>query len=362
MDLLRQHLNENAERYDCVRRNLTSISWASSWNGDATLCPIEGTKEADCLVTMHYDRVLANPVQWREQAAQLGLKIRATLITGRARKQVYRARANNVDANETAMVNDIIWLLGPMSDDSIEWSVSLTDPGHVVGTEDTSATKIHHVRVVRRVIYEKPEDAFSHPNARAMCRALEWILSRLEYIRRNEQQGELCLLELYCGCGAHTMAIWQANLVARVMAIEMDERLVQACRRNLVLNKLRAGTTAVAVESRTPASTVHGGSSTILDIVAMDAGQWASRQASNTEYDILLVDPPKQGLDVNVCQMAAAGTFRHVLYISCGSEALVRDLQFLSNDFEIVDCLLLDLFPQTEAVESLVHLQRKPKR
>jgi tRNA/tmRNA/rRNA uracil-C5-methylase (TrmA/RlmC/RlmD family) len=315
---------------------------------------------------MHYDRVLANPDQWREQAAHLGLEIRATLITGRARKQVYRARADNVDSNEKtgAMVRDTIWLLGPMSEDSIEWSVSLTDPGRGVGTEDAIATTTHYVRVVRTVWYEKPEDAFSHPNARAMCRALEWILSRLEYIRRNEEQGELGLLELYCGCGAHTMAIWQANLVARMMAIEMDERLVQACRRNLVLNKLHTATTAVPVDSMAinSGSTFCDSSTTALYIVAMDAGQWASRQASTTEYDILLVDPPKQGLDVNVCRMAAAGTFRHVLYISCGPEALVRDLQVLSNDFEIVDCLLLDLFPQTEAVESLVHLQRKPKR
>ena len=50
--------------------------------------------------------------------------------------------------------------------------------------------------------------------------------------------------------------------------------------------------------------------------------------------------------------------FQHILYISCGRDALVRDLERLSEDFVAEDCTLLDLFPGTRSVESLVHLRR----
>jgi tRNA/tmRNA/rRNA uracil-C5-methylase (TrmA/RlmC/RlmD family) len=71
----------------------------------------------------------------------------------------------------------------------------------------------------------------------------------------------------------------------------------------------------------------------------------------------LLVDPPRSGLHESVCRLAAG--VMHILYISCGHEALLRDLNILGEMFEVVDCVLLDLFPGTRSVESLVHLQRR---
>ena len=83
---------------------------------------------------------------------------------------------------------------------------------------------------------------------------------------------------------------------------------------------------------------------------------WYSR-----DYTILLVDPPRAGLSANVCRMAIEGNFQHLIYISCGKEALLRDIEMLNSNFEIADCTLIDLFPRTDAVESLVHLQRRKK-
>ena len=110
--------------------------------------------------------------------------------------------------------------------------------------------------------------------------------------------------------------------------------------------------------------TLHVRTTTTVEIVLADAAVWARDYSSASgssiaDFDILLVDPPRQGLDERVCRMAIEGSFQHFLYISCGRDALVRDLDLLSNDFEVVDCTLLDLFPQTDAVESLVHLQRR---
>mmetsp|Transcript_42932 Transcript_42932/g.100780 ORF Transcript_42932/g.100780 Transcript_42932/m.100780 type:complete len:124 (-) Transcript_42932:74-445(-) len=78
------------------------------------------------------------------------------------------------------------------------------------------------------------------------------------------------------------------------------------------------------------------------------------------EYDVLLIDPPRAGLDRNVTEMAIVGNFQHIIYVSCGRKALIRDLNVLAPYFDVASTALLDLFPGTDAVETLVHLQRKP--
>ncbi|EED89999.1 RNA methyltransferase, partial [Thalassiosira pseudonana CCMP1335] len=153
------------------------------------------------------------------------------------------------------------------------------------------------------------------------------------------------LLEMYCGCGAHTIPLAKSALLSEIVAVELDERLANACRRNCRLN-------------------------------GCDAAEWAkktlkdqSKQRTNTKqpsfnhynnFDILLVDPPREGLDKIVCDLAInKGTFQHVVYISCGRVALLRDLDILcKGGFNVVNLAVIDLFPGTDAVESLVHLRR----
>jgi tRNA (uracil-5-)-methyltransferase len=139
------------------------------------------------------------------------------------------------------------------------------------------------------------------------------------------------------------------------LAVELDPRLVLACKRNIQLNELES----------------------LASVQQGDAGQWAGKefrrrrrqqnenidtpQSSGHMYDILLVDPPRAGLDDQVCQMALkadTGNFQDFLYISCGHEALLRDLERLSPAYKVIECAQMDLFPRTNSIETLVHLQR----
>jgi tRNA/tmRNA/rRNA uracil-C5-methylase (TrmA/RlmC/RlmD family) len=160
---------------------------------------------------------------------------------------------------------------------------------------------------------------------------------------------------MYCGCGAHTVALAKTGLLKQVLAVELDPRLVLACKRNIQLNELES----------------------LASVQQGDAGQWAGKefrrrrrqqnenidtpQSSGHMYDILLVDPPRAGLDDQVCQMALkadTGNFQDFLYISCGHEALLRDLERLSPAYKVIECAQMDLFPRTNSIETLVHLQR----
>jgi len=188
------------------------------------------------------------------------------------------------------------------------------------------------------VHYQKPEGAFFHPNARAMSTALSWILNRTTDIAKLYTGGKKpALLELYSGCGAHTIPLAKSGLLSSIIAVELDHRLVSAFRRNCKLNGLE--------------ESAH------LRVICEDAGKWV--KDCEDEFDILLVDPPRDGLHEKVREIAIHGNFNHILYISCGKEALIRDLETLNGAFGVVDCFILDLFPGTHAVESLVRMERR---
>ena len=92
-------------------------------------------------------------------------------------------------------------------------------------------------------------------------------------------------------------------MFSKVIALEIDDRLVQAFKRNLELNKILL-------------------SDDSMTLIAGDAGMFAVDVSRNrcssmhNNYDILLVDPPKSGLDTRVVQMALSGSFDNLLYIS----------------------------------------------
>lgn len=317
----------SSEDATVLRQNLTSITFSSSWRDIQDNASIP--EDSDCLVTLHYDAAIQDQSAWKDEAAQACADLSLDQITGRSRKRIIRA----LDTTGVPVIRDTLWL----TFDRKNWFVSCRNDKQNDGGDAATTT----TRIVR---YEKPEGTFFHPNGAAMCQALEWMLSRVSTICLENKKRKARLLEMYSGCGAHTVALLQTDLFEKIVAIELDERLVKACRRNYELNRESGGNVTTDVE-----------------VFSADAAGWARNSLSDEEssFDILLVDPPRQGLSEAVCQMACDGSFRHFLYISCGREALVRDLGRLKYHFEVVDCTLLDLFPQTDAVESLVHLQRR---
>jgi 23S rRNA (uracil1939-C5)-methyltransferase len=76
------------------------------------------------------------------------------------------------------------------------------------------------------------------------------------------------------------------------------------------------------------------------------------------EADLLVVDPPRSGLQQKACSRVLAGRPQRVLYVSCSAESLARDLEALQCAYRLVAIRLCDLFPHTEHVELAVLLER----
>ncbi len=81
--------------------------------------------------------------------------------------------------------------------------------------------------------------------------------------------------------------------------------------------------------------------------------------APGAEFDLVLVDPPRNGLGENTAQRLARLKTARVTYVSCDPANLARDLRVLAAaGFRIEQMHMVDLFPQTFHMESVTHLVR----
>ncbi|CAB9522880.1 tmRNA (uracil-C(5))-methyltransferase [Seminavis robusta] len=355
--LLELVLNNNTAAYPVLVNNesLTSLTFAASWGPDDDRSTNEDAVQSDCIVTLNYDAAVENADQWIKEAHQVCQLLNLTQLHGRSRKILLSAiPLTGTGSSLGNILRDTIYLIPPppSNDNNIHaaWKVSLATPQQPITSQ---AIAVH---------YHKPETAFFHPNANVMCQALAWMLERISLTATSSTLPEIHLLEMYCGCGAHTMALAKSNLLTSIMAVELDQRLVDACKVNVQLNNIVVKDNDSNRQQQSIMSPVQ--------VVRGDAGQWAhknmmKRKSSSSghrecEYSILLVDPPRQGLDKKVVDLAIHDkSLNDMLIISCGHEALVRDLKLLGKCFDVINCRQLDLFPRTDSVETLVHLRRR---
>ena len=76
--------------------------------------------------------------------------------------------------------------------------------------------------------------------------------------------------------------------------------------------------------------------------------------------DVIVVDPPRKGCDEACLATMLKMKPDRIVYISCDSATLARDLKTLcGGGYELKRVRAVDMFPQTVHVETVVFLQRK---
>jgi 23S rRNA (uracil1939-C5)-methyltransferase len=75
--------------------------------------------------------------------------------------------------------------------------------------------------------------------------------------------------------------------------------------------------------------------------------------------DLIVADPPRAGLGAEVCTLLARVSAPAMVYVSCDPGTLARDLKMLVQaGYSVADLHLVDLFPQTFHLETVVVLRR----
>ena len=93
--------------------------------------------------------------------------------------------------------------------------------------------------------------------------------------------------------------------------------------------------------------------------IAGPAEKIMPRIAEEEKVDILVVDPPRAGLDPAVIESALEASPETMIYVSCNPSTLARDLALLKEQFHIQSLTPIDMFPHTAAVECVAVLRRK---
>lgn len=76
--------------------------------------------------------------------------------------------------------------------------------------------------------------------------------------------------------------------------------------------------------------------------------------------DVIVVDPPRKGCDAKCLETIVKMAPQRVVYVSCDSATLARDLKYLcSEGYEVQKVQVLDMFAQTVHTECVVGIQRK---
>lgn len=73
----------------------------------------------------------------------------------------------------------------------------------------------------------------------------------------------------------------------------------------------------------------------------------------------MVVDPPRKGLGENICNTILQADVDNIVYISCDSATLARDLAMLSAKYNVSYVEPYDMFPNTDQVETMVCLIRR---
>ena len=79
----------------------------------------------------------------------------------------------------------------------------------------------------------------------------------------------------------------------------------------------------------------------------------------NMNPEVVVVDPPRSGLGAKATQLLAALRVKRIVYVACDPATLARDVRtFLDFGYKTEEVFLVDLFPQTFHLESIVRLVR----
>jgi len=70
--------------------------------------------------------------------------------------------------------------------------------------------------------------------------------------------------------------------------------------------------------------------------------------------DLLILNPPRTGLDADTLRVVAGGEAGRIVYVSCDPATLARDVAALADRYEVGDVRCFDLFPQTAHVETVL--------
>ncbi|MDG1681634.1 MAG: 23S rRNA (uracil(1939)-C(5))-methyltransferase RlmD [Flavobacteriaceae bacterium] len=142
--------------------------------------------------------------------------------------------------------------------------------------------------------------------------------------------------DLYTGTG--TIALFISKNVKKVVGIEAVPDAIDAAKENAINNKILN-------------TDFHVG-----DMKSVLNDKFIKL---NGNPDVIITDPPRDGMHKKVIQQIKNISPKKIIYVSCNSATQARDLELLKDQYNIMNSQAVDMFPQTHHVENVVLLKKK---
>lgn len=140
-------------------------------------------------------------------------------------------------------------------------------------------------------------------------------------------------IDLYCGVGLFTLPL--ARRFGQVVGVEGNSSAAAYARRNLLNAELRNA-----------------------QVECAGVGVWLKENAQGyAPVDLVLLDPPRTGLEEGAAQSIVALRPQRITYVSCDPATLARDLrEIVAGGYTLTSLAAFDMFPQTHHVETVARL------
>lgn len=155
-----------------------------------------------------------------------------------------------------------------------------------------------------------------------------------EVLRLSKLCEARSVLDLYSGIGVTSLLL--ARESCSVTAVEGNPEAVQLAIRNAELNRIKG-----------------------VEFLKADVSRVLGGLLERVSPDLVILNPPRTGLDPQARQELLRAKPKRLLYISCMPSTLARDLAaFVEQGYQLKSCRAYDMFPQTTHVETVVLIER----
>ena len=162
----------------------------------------------------------------------------------------------------------------------------------------------------------------------------------LEYA---DLKGDETVWDLYCGIG--TISLFLAQKAKQVYGVEIVPQAIDDAKENAKINAIDNAEFFVGKAE---------------EVLPEYYAEYEREHNGETAHaDVIVVDPPRKGCDETLLETIVKMQPEKVVYVSCDSATLARDLKYLcANGYEIRMCRGVDQFPQSVHVETVVLLSK----
>ena len=142
--------------------------------------------------------------------------------------------------------------------------------------------------------------------------------------------------DLYTGVGS--IALYVSKFAKHVVGVEEIPTAIEDAKVNMAMNEIEN-------------CTFYAG-----DVKAILTDSFAEEHG---KPDLVITDPPRAGMHGDVVEMFLKLESPRIVYVSCNPATQARDIQLLSEKYELVKVQAVDMFPNTHHIESVALLELK---